>query len=221
MLVSGNTVGSRENLKWNTNQVRLKRKYLTLSDVQRQVLIGLILGDGCLIRNKTDKNFRLQVEQSNRNREYVDWLYSIFQDWTLSPPRYVKQHDSWRFRTIVHPELTEIRRLFYRGNRKIIPIKIKGIFKFPLSLAVWFMDDGNGRKDARVYGISTHSFSIEENEILVHCLKDNFDIASKLHRDGHGDKYRLYIPASSSRKFEKLILPYILPSMKNKLPLTP
>ena len=221
MLVNGNTVGSRENLKWNTNEVRLKRKSLSFSDIQEQVLIGLILRDGYLMGNKTDKNFRLQVEQSDKHKEYVYWLYSMFQDWTLSSPKYVKQHNSWRFRTIVHPEITKLRRLFYRGDKKIVPVGINKLLVSPLSLSVWFMDDGGGRKDARTYSISTHSFSKRENELLVNCLKNNFKITSKLHLDGHGERYRLYIPASSSIDFEKLILPYILPSMKNKLPLTP
>lgn len=212
-------MGSRGNLHWNTKAVREIRKKLKFSEIQKIVLIGLILGDGCLSENMWKKSYRLQIEQENAKYDYVFWLYKIFEKWVLSPPKYLQGHRSWRFRTISHPEITEFHRIFYRHRKKIIPINIEKILTSPISLAVWFMDDGNGRKDARVYGISTHAFSRKENKFLIQCLGKNFGLKCKIHCDGKDN--RIYIPRESADKFEKLILPHIIPSMKYKFPLTP
>ena len=81
------------------------------------------------------------------------------------------------------------------------------------------MDDGNGRKDARAYSISTHSFSKRENELLINCLKKNFNLRANLNWDAKGN--RIYIPTTEAKRFESLVLPFILPSMRYKFPLTP
>lgn len=64
-------MGSRGNLLWNTKEVREIRKGLKLSKIQKAVLIGLILRDGCLAENFWRKQFRLKIEQGNRHKEYV------------------------------------------------------------------------------------------------------------------------------------------------------
>ena len=212
-------MGSRGNLNWNTKEVREIRRGLNFSDIQKSVLIGTILGDGCFTENFGKKHYRLQIEQGNNRKEYVFWFYGIFKNWILSPPKYLRERRSWRFKTISHPEITEFHEKFYRNRRKIIPPDIGKLLFHPISLAVWFMDDGAGRSDCRSYTFSTHSFSEQDNKLLVSVLEKNFGVKSVIHWDGKG--YRIYIPAKESEKFENIILPYILPSMKYKFPLTP
>ena len=212
-------MGSRGKLRWNNSEVRHLRHRIKINDFQRKVLIGLILGDGCLTKNVSDKNFRLQVEQSAKRKNYLFWLFDIFASWSLSTPRYINAHNSWRFRTITHPEVTSLRVLFYPKGVKIVPTGIDKFLISTLSLAIWFMDDGNGRKDARAYSISTHSFSKRENELLINCLKKNFNLRANLNWDAKGN--RIYIPTTEAKRFESLVLPFILPSMRYKFPLTP
>jgi hypothetical protein len=212
-------VGSRGIKNWNSKIVRNIRDDLDLTEIQKGVLLGKILGDGSLISTLTGKSYRLQVEQRAEHKDYVLWSAKIFSRWVLTQPKYLKQHQSFRFRTVSHPQLTEYRKIFYPVKKKIIPLNIKEIFVDPISLAVWFMDDGALSSSKKTVTISTHSFSRDENMLLIDCLKDNFNLQVNLNWDGKG--HRLYVPVSSIKKFKELVSPYMHPDMVYKLPLTP
>ena len=218
-MVYGNTVGSRGKLNWNSKETREIRNRLKFSKIQKKVLIGKILGDGSLVATLTGKSYKLQVEHKLAHKDYVDWTASIFKSWLLSPPKILKKHNSWRFRTISHPEITEFQKIFYRKGKKIIPVNIISLLDHPISLAVWFMDDGGLHTKKRAVTISTHNFTKAENNLLIDCLKSNFKLKVNLNWDGKGS--RLYIPVKSIGRFKKLVNPYILPVMKYKIPLTP
>lgn len=212
-------MGSRGKLNWNSKETRELRKKLKLSELQTQVLIGKILGDGSLVSTITGKSYKLQIEQSIKHKEYVEWTAKIFKKWLLSAPKLLERNNSWRFRTISHPEFTEFRKIFYRNKRKIIPDNINEFLVHPISLAVWFMDDGSLATNKSAVTISTHSFTRDENKKLIECLKANFGLQANLNWDGKGS--RLYIPVSSIARFKNLVNPYILEIMKYKIPLTP
>lgn len=55
----------------------------SLSKVQKQVILGSILGDGYM-RKKT--NAHLQITHSYIQKEYVDWKYEILKDLVLTKP---------------------------------------------------------------------------------------------------------------------------------------
>ena len=202
----------------NTKLVRNLRDQLSLNQKQRAILIGTILGDGYIAGNFKGKNFRLRVEHCERQKDYVFWKYSIFQEWVLSPPKYRKKTNSWYFRTISHPEITEMRKLFYQDGRKKIPKNIFSLLKNPLTLAIWFMDDGAMMK-RRGCIINTQSYSYLENVKLKECLIINFNLTVSLNRDK--ENFRLYIHKKSVPGLKKLIDKFMLPFMKYKFPVTP
>jgi len=203
----------------NTKAIRLLRDSLTLSPLQKTVLIGTLLGDGCLMPAQAG-NARLQVTHCEAQKELVFWKCDIFKDWTLRPPFPRPETQSWRFRTISHPELADFRRLFYRGNTKVVPDNITSLLTEPLSLAVWYMDDGGmGRRDSGTVTFSTHCFSREDIMRLQECLKANFEMESSIHWDGKG--HRLYVPRTSAERLKGLIREHVLPCLVHKLPLTP
>jgi len=212
-----NTVGSRGNLHWNSREVRRIRKGLYFSEIQKAVLIGTILGDGCLAENFWEKQFRLKIEQSDKHREYVFWLYNIFKNWTLSPPKYLKERKAWRIYTLSHPEITELRKLFYKNGRKIFPDNIEKLLIHPISLAVWFMDDGLRKGNG--FSVCMHSFSKRDIDRARKCLVKRFGLTTNIHWDGKGNL--LYFPVHTISKLNKLVGQFILPSMKYKFPLTP
>ena len=198
---------------------------IKLNRVERDILVGTILGDACIESCK--KESRVQIAHSERQKEYVMWKYNHLKRWTLSPPKRMVVKDSrnqkvyyrWRFRTFSHPEFTYYRKIFYRNGRKIIPWNIEEILRSPLSLAVWYMDDGKKRPDCRGAYLDTICFSVEEQERLIKCLENNFRIKNaRLHWNGDG--YHIYIPFSSTPMLISLIRKYVIPSMEYKLPLT-
>ena len=66
---------------------RILKDYLVLSEFQKEVLAGLLLGDGCIERSKNSLGARLKVDQSLEQSEFVLWLYEIFKDFVRTPPR--------------------------------------------------------------------------------------------------------------------------------------
>src|ERR1039458_7740834 len=117
-----------------------------LSTKEKEIIIGTILGDGHFAMLKTDA--RLEVGHSHKQKDYVFWKYKQLPDIVGAEPhkvliddaRYGKTWEQWSFSTRINPELTELRDMFYKGKKKIIPKNIGLLLTSPLSLAVWFMD---------------------------------------------------------------------------------
>ncbi|TSC91395.1 MAG: cytochrome c oxidase subunit 1 [Parcubacteria group bacterium Licking1014_17] len=205
-----------------STEIRNLIKKLTLTEYQRAVLIGNILGDGHLEPNWSKTNYKLKVNHNIKHKDYVFWKYEIFKEWVLTAPKLDGWNNSFQFRTVSHREITELRtelrNEFYRNGRKIIPSNIDAYLKNPVTLAVWFMDDGNAIKASgyfRGYHINSQSFTDEENVKIKGMLSKMYDLSMGLEKN-HGH-YRMYINKSSAQKFHNLIVDYIIPSMRYKL----
>ncbi len=59
-----------------------------------EILVGSMLGDLTAEKNNIRSNTRLHFKQSIINREYVEHLYSLFQDYCGSPPKTMSKLDS-------------------------------------------------------------------------------------------------------------------------------
>ncbi len=206
-------------LKQYTNSSWLKevKRKLELSEKQRSVLIGTILGDGYLRESRSGRAARLQICHSVSARDYVLWKWKIFSNWVYAIPRITQINRSIRFTTVSHVSLLEFYNSFYVENTKIVPNNICDVLKDDLSLAVWFMDDGNGYLHSGAFRISTYAFGLEGNYLLRDCLQTNFGIGATVVRDNKG--HQLYIPVrgGSARRFRTIIEPYVIPTMRYKL----
>jgi len=195
------------------------RKRIPIDEKQEALIIGSLLGDACLHDNWSKTNYRLQIRHSKEQKSYVRWKYGILKDFVLTPPQYYGRTRSVWFRTISHPDLSRLHSMFYRDGKKIIPPGIEAWLASPLTMAVWFMDDGNVvRRNGIVsgYNLNTQSFSLKENERLSALLAGIHGIDCSIERNH--DYYRLGIWQKASRKrFADLIRGYILPSMAYKL----
>jgi hypothetical protein len=79
------------------------------------------------------------------------------------------------------------------------------------------MDDGGrGARTPKGMIISVKGYSEEDRKFLRSYLEQRFRIKVNLHRNG-----QLYFSVETVDKFCKLIHPFIVPSMRYKLPLTP
>lgn len=213
----GMTVISRERGKVNTHTnsryLRELRQVISLSEIQKSVLSGALMGDGCIIPTASGKNYRLQIEHANKQREYVFWKYEVFKDFVVTPPKRIRSAESWRFRTISHKEFVQLRQIFYRNWKKILPRRLDFILN-PIALAVWFMDDGCLDKK-RGYILNTQNFTFEENMRLMSFLSEKLHIALSVHRDRI--YYRLYVKRKSMSIFRNLLDAYMHPIMRYKL----
>jgi hypothetical protein len=185
-----------------------------------------MLGDGVLELN--GRYPRLRVDHSAKQKEYVRWKYKIFSNFISNKMRCFlgkrnkktgKRYTHCKFDTISSPVFERFYKAFYRNGKRKIPENIKELLKNPLSLAVWFMDDGYKRNDCNALRINTDAFTLKEQKLLIDALKRNFGINAKLHRKGKD--WNIYIPSSESKKFSNLIGKFVIKTMRYKLPLTP
>lgn len=202
------------NIHTNSRYLRELRKTLSLSEIQKSVLFGALMGDGCIIPTASGKNYRLQIEQSNKQKEYVFWKYEIFKKFVITSPRRIGGSvNSWKFRTVSHGEFMRLRHMFYQSGRKILPRKLDFILD-PLVLAVWFMDDGCLDKKSG-YILNTQNFTFEENVRLKEFLSKKLCIALSLHKDR--THHRLFVKSKSMAVFREMIDSYVHPVMRYKL----
>lgn len=201
----------------NSRWLRQYKKSITLSSIQREVLIGTLLGDGYLRRSLSGKSAGLQVYHSIQAKDYVLWKRNIFHNMVLADPFYQQVNRALRFTTISHASFLEFYEVFYTSGVKKIPNDIVKYLTSCLSLAVWFMDDGNGYINKNPFRLSTYAFGLEGNLLLQSCLKVNFDLDVHLKKDEKG--YQIYIPVKngSAFKFRNLIQEYIIPKMRYKI----
>lgn len=185
----------------------------SLSQIQHAVLLGSILGDGCLRRQKGKLNALLEINHSLKYKEYVDWKYKIFQQYILTPPKQRNGNGkrvAYRFTTRSLPVFTGYFLKFYKYGYKKIPDDIE---IDELALAVWFMDDGN--KSRSSFYLNTQQLDLNDQIKLIEVLKKKFKIKSSLNRD---KKYfRIRLATESASKFRSLVSPYILDIFKYKI----
>ena len=183
-----------------------------LTELQRDLVIGSLLGDGYLM--PTTAGYCFRVSHGAQQQDYVDWKFRFISDLVRTAPR--ASGRSYYFRTVTHPEFSGLRQAFYAPSaRKGIPLSLLGQGLTAFGLAIWFMDDGAA--DRNQLRLNTQSFSREENLIVAEFLHAKFGIAARLNRDK--DRYRLRIGADDVRRFVDLVAPHVIPSMQYKLPL--
>lgn len=205
----------------NTKIITEYKKTLKLSNKQKDILVGLLLGDGHLETLNQGRTFRLKIEHSLKQEDYVKWLYKNFKEWTMSPPYRKKRkngQESVGFTTYSHGALRFYGQQFYCKKKKIVP-KIISKLLTPMGIAVWFMDDGSRKSlKHKTYIIHTLGYSKNDLEILQKVLVKKFNIKTKLHKQK--EKYlRLYVLSESADNFRKIIESYIkkIVSMRHKI----
>lgn len=231
----------KKNLKLSSKD---PRKKLKLTNFQKKVLIGILLGDAHLQIAKNG-TCRLYIEQSVKDhQDYANHLYDVFKEFCLSPP-VLKERKRKKgtgqhvfIRTMFHPSFRFYGKLFYKKvtvgamhpdaglpldanvqHTKVQHIKVipKNIHRFlnPVSLAYWYMDDG-ALKGKNRYGkrLHTEGFANEEVEKLCNAMR-NFGIQTNVNRQYN--KRLLYITQPADPLFTEMIYPYVVPSMRYKL----
>lgn len=195
---------------------------MEITQRQKDIIIGTLLGDGYIEISK-EGSTRLQLKQSEEKKEYIFWLYKELGNLCRSAPKQRKDNNQWYFNTRYVQELKPLRQYFYLKNVKIIPRDIRNLLTQPISIAVWFMDDGTldwRIKSHYAFRLSTHAFSLTENKILTDVLKINFGIIASVQTTliRHKRYPRIHIGTTGRDQFLQLIKPFILSCFNHKLP---
>jgi len=225
--LNSNKFNLNNRLRRNYSTNKLSKKYkeeceLTLE--QKEVLVGVILGDGFLEKLNDRSNTRLRVDNSYPEQElFVIKLREIFDSIVNMPPKVLTRTDkrsskitqSIYFWTLTLPCLNYYHSLFYNNKIKCIPGNI-GELLTERGLAFWLMGDGMYRKDREGVVICTDSFTLEDTELLKTILIEKFELTVSVqkHRE---NVYRLYIQKKSVNRLIDLVKPYFVTRMFYKL----
>ena len=189
----------------------------SLTQLQKSVILGSILGNGHIRIMPGRKNAFLEINHSIKAKEYVDWKFSILKDICKSAPKARKNgkdKTAYRFFTQQHKKITELIKKFYKNGKKVISSDLK---LDPVILAVWFMDDGSKSRKSDVY-LNTQQFSYLDQKRLLHLLRQ-MGLKARLNRDK--SYYRIRFLKESIPGLNRIIDEYIIPSMRYKLSYDP
>lgn len=185
---------------------------LQISNHQLEILVGCILGDGYIYPKG-----KIQIAQGSKQFPYLNWKYKELASLAYGKPTEVSRFDERTGKTYsqsrfwLRQYFRSWRKAFYPQGRKIFPGSFAKYIT-PLSIAVWYMDDGN-YSEGRNVKIATEGFDLESRERLRSLLLKKFSIKSTLHKNG-----KLRISNESLTRFFDLIRSFIHSSMKYKIP---
>lgn len=205
-----------------------KNSLSSLTDIQREASIGLLLGDASLQTQNNGKTFRLKFEWGDKNKPYLDHVYALFYEWVISPPHQKirininnNQVINWGFQTISHEAFNFLSALFLNNNKKSVREFLIKEHLTPRGLAFWFMDDGGKldyNKNSKNKGIVFNTQSFTDSEVL--CMEKELSEKFNLECETRSNKGKkiIVVKSSSFTKFLELADPFIIPEMKYKLP---
>ena len=193
-----------------------------LSDFQWEVLRGALMGDGALSKTRRSdfmaSGIRFRMGHSSNQAAYLDWKATLFANIPMSRSTNEKGD--------VFAELTPLVELAGLRN-DIYGAEAKKEFSWdylkqltPLSLAIWYMDDGSldvrndARTSARIH-ICVQAMSRETRERLTSYLRDTWDLDVRL--TSVRGKSILVFPKLAAEELQNIVAPYVHPSMEYKL----
>jgi len=195
-----------------------------LTSIQEQILLGMLLGDASIhnVKDHGCKNVNKMVIQFSHKKEhleYIEWINKRLGDIARQYCFCTSGFGS----TMIKCWTASSNSIFNSFNsmivngKKIVPNWV--IEKItPLSLAFWYMDDGNllhnfKQRDRAQFSVC--GFDRESCLVLQQCL-EKFGINSVLEEYKNYLYLRLF--TNDSERFFELISPHIPPCMQYKLP---
>jgi LAGLIDADG DNA endonuclease family len=181
------------------------------SKKQHDVLIGTLLGDGCLSTDQGE-TWNYRCLHSARQRQYLFHKYDLFKQYCKSPPNFEvgagpksQRIPRYYFNTRRSKDFKWYAEKFYKQVNKgtalhwvkTVPQDVES-YLTPTSVAYWLMDDGDQKRKGRNNGIrqSTQGFQADECEILQQALIQKFNLKVTLQKAGLNinlrQQYRLY-----------------------------
>jgi hypothetical protein len=184
----------------------------------QQVMVGLLLGDGTLVKKYTGGGTYFKFAQSVIHSGYLLHVFSLFNEQghlhMLAPSpgtSLIKgmTHHWLQFSTKSLVEWNSLYALWYVNGVKVIPNNIEELLT-PVAIAYWFMDDG-GWTGPGIH-LATNCFSKEDTLRLMAVLQGVYGLKCTVH-----SRNRIYIWSKSTGAFINMVKPYMHSNMAHKL----
>ena len=205
-------------------------KVYKMNRIERNIIIGSLLGDGSLALYGRSKNAYYREHGCEKQIPYRKWKAEK-----------LKNLDFKILTNCKNPKLcspssniyTRLHNLFYKNGEKVLTPENILLLDHPIGLACLYMDDGSlvidssKRKNGSIYifpriYIYTLNFSKDENIILKNHIAKKFNIYTKLKKRKDGKHYILEINKKNEIiKFINTVNPLVeqIPCMHYKMKL--
>ena len=194
-----------------------------LSGFQWEAILGGLMGDGALSPTRSGHGARYRFGHGPKQAQYADWKASLLDN--IGKSRSMGANGEVFYDISPLPELAELRHAVYIGGKKVFSDDyLKQLT--PLSLAIWYMDDGcftlrakglqartrdgSGRSD-----ICVEAMDPGTRVRLAAYLEDTWGITPSL--ISRGGKATFVFAKDETAKLHALIAPFVHPSMDYKL----
>ncbi len=192
---------------------------------QKDIVFGTLLGDGYLRPtngNLPNHSYALSLCHGEKQLEYLKWKYAEFanfvttKDFAVYAGHFQGNAPTYSFSTISHPFLNKAHEICYwsKGKKDISQEWLDLLS--PLSIAVWYMDDGSLNRRYHTIVLCTNSFSHTGQQLAVQYFKEKHNIDAVL-EPRRNQQTVIRINASQSRKFMDLVAPHVPDCMSYKL----
>ena len=222
-----------EKKKTGAKYIKRKKTESPLTQRQKEILYGSMMGDAYRMSSSS-----VGFKHCQAQKEYVLWKYNEFsnissehslQKITKIDKRSETTIGTYKFYTYANTDVEKCISLFYEIGGKEISKEILDKLS-PLSVAVWYMDDGkvdwghrtkikNGYNVTPIFVLCTDSFSKDSCENIKKWFIEKYDIDTELREQvlSNSIGYRIRIKTQSADKFIALIKSYILPMFNYKI----
>lgn len=181
----------------------------------RSILAGSLLGDGWLDPiSKTGKS-SYRAKYNDKSIGYLKWLRNQVSELKPTELKPIEKYSQHYFFTKYSRDLGEFRKLFYpKEGKKRVPKNISEFLGDPISLAIWYQDDGTLDCRSKYHWnvrMATYCFPYEDCVILAKTVKRHFNIEMSVCRCTMRGKvyYQLYVLSKSMKRFIETVRPYI------------
>ena len=197
--------------KWCQEIHNLTQKYRqenkTLSSLQKDLIIGSMLGDGHIDKRETQPVFI--VSHAENQKDYLYYKYNILEDLCNKEPSYIEAHynsfgknedgedkiywcqPTYRICTRIHDCFKD-----YRGRTYTELLKLMNEY----SLSIWILDDGY--RDNK-WELCVAQYTQDDIDFAINKFKQDYGLLT--HQSNSDNRY-LDFDANSSRKLDEIIL---------------
>lgn len=199
-------------------------KEYMMTDLERNIIIGSLIGDGTLSLYGRSKNAYYRENTGKSQINYRRWKLNKLKNLDF------KAYKNGGIYSPSHPIYTELYNMFYPNNKKTLTKENIELLNHPIGLACLFMDDGSLviTHYKKVKSITlcpqiylySQSFSLEENILLRDHIQKLFNIEFIVSKRKDGTNYLLSIcKRNEINSLIDIISPFVeeIPTMKYKI----
>lgn len=209
-------------LKVDPVETRSKITLMELSNRCKEIILGSLLGDGSLRIAKSYKNARFSFRHSIFQKEYFFWKVKELEEISSQNCLWEQMKDGWsnaeklRYQSLALDSLTKLYHLTHRNGDLCISQKWLKLLT-PLSLAIWWLDDGSLVGNSRKGVFCSEGFNRQDLLCLSRYLREKWKVKTRIGKRGKYYQLRIY-STENLKKFLRIILPHFaVPSMLPKV----